>query len=139
MRQFSRVEDRIARAIGKANDVISAQYVRIHTLAEINDTEHDPYRISVILTYVSGKNTEQSEKKAVQVAEAVGVIFEKEFLRNADSGEWVHVQLLDCLPISENALTVGRAKLMHQIRWEYLSYRAPAEENAVSSLGMNGT
>jgi hypothetical protein len=138
MKQFTRVEDKIAKAIATANDVISAQYVTIDTLAEIQNTQYNAYRITIVLTFAPGKNAEQSESKAVKVSEAVSQIFAKMFLRDADSGSWEHIQLLSCLPISENALTVGRAKRMHQIRWEYLSFRAGPEENAVSAIGTNG-
>lgn len=122
----SKVDKRLAKIIEPVGNLLSAVYFDVDGGKEIDHSEGSPYELKMVLTYPPGDDPEQAaaevEKLEIQIAE----LFEKKYF-DKTKGKWNGVALKQCMSISEDDLSVSRAKLLTQWRLEYMTLKADEE------------
>ncbi len=92
---------------------------------ERKDTE-DPYALAIQILY----STEYDPGVALKAAEDAAVLILKAFREacfDSAKGIWRHIELLDCQPISDEAMTYSMSLQLTKWNADYLSLRAEPE------------
>ena len=113
----------LAKLVEPQGSLVSAIYFDVDGGKELDHTDGSPYELSVVLAYVPGENPD----KAAGAVEALEAAVEKLFAeKHFDKGreQWKGIALKSCLSISEDDLTVSKAKLLMHWRLEYMTLRA---------------
>lgn len=116
--QVAEAEQRLAKLLKSSGDLISFVYFQIEGGHTLERAEGDPYHFNVVLVFTPGDDAEASAERAEALAEKVEVELQG---RLKDPSRMV---LKSCFSISEDDVTVGRAKLLTQWRLEHMTLRA---------------
>ena len=124
--RFSRtgLAARLARIMSNTGASIAAIYFDLDNGQEIARTHaDDPYELVIVLLY----STRADPDAAAAAAETAKAQIEQAFRRacyNADLGQWQHIELVDCIVASDQALTVAQAEMLKRWNADYISLRA---------------
>lgn len=113
-----KADRQLAKLLEQSGDLISFVYFRIeggHTLERVDG---DPYRFDIVLVFTPGDDAENSADRAHELAENVEADIQGR-LKDPTS-----IVLNSCVPISEDDVTVGRARTLTQWRLEHMTLRA---------------
>lgn len=121
--------ERLTRIMSKGGALISAVLFDLDNGEEIVRTDaDDPYGLEIYLLY----GTRADPDAAAAAAEGVKGQIEQAFRRacyDAGRGRWRQIELVDCLPVSDQALTVAQSEMLKRWHADYISLRAdPAQE-----------
>ncbi|NRF69202.1 hypothetical protein HLB44_19585 [Aquincola sp. S2] len=118
-----KLDAKLMQTLDPFNDTVSAVFFVVDEGKELTREDGNPYRLSIVLTFAPGDDPEASADKAEQASEEVERLFADRCF-DKKSEKWAGVQLIGCVPISEDDLSVSKAKLLMQWRLEHMSLRA---------------
>ncbi len=127
----SKVDDRLAKLVGKHGSTVSAVYFDVDEGVEVDHSDGSAYQLSIVLAHPAGDDpVARADEMDALAKEIEGVFASKHF--DAASQKWNGVKLNRCIAISEDDLTVGQAKLLSQWRLEYMTLREEDHPGPVS-------
>lgn len=123
-----RIKDKSAKFYDKFVKIIKASGTNLLAVLfdvdsgqEVNRTgADDTYSLSVYLLFNVEEDPAKAETAARSAAEEINALFRNCFFVN---GKWQNIELRDCEPISEAAMTVHTARLLKPWNFDYLSLR----------------
>lgn len=115
-------ETALANALKKHGSLVAAVYFRVEGGPQIERAPGDPYEITIVLMFDPGNDAEASSQAANTLAEQLARTLRAKFDGQAD------MRLRDCIPISEDDVTVRMVKSLSQWRLEYMTHRAAQEQ-----------
>jgi hypothetical protein len=89
----------------------------------------DVYQLHITLLYDSTKNEPAAFDAAQSAADAIEDAFEMAF---CVAGTWRNIQLLSCLPVSDNAMSVAQSRLLKQWRLEHVSLETDPQQSMLN-------
>jgi hypothetical protein len=118
----SEVHKRLASAIkATGNDLIMVLF-DIDAGKEMNHNgADDPYILDIYLLYNVSEDPSRAEATAKKAAQSIRGIFRAYYYKGS---RWQNIQLRDCLPISEDALSMYKWRLLKPWHFDYLSVLA---------------
>ena len=122
----SKVDKRIAKIIEPTEASLSAIYFDVDGGKEVDHSDGSPYELKIVLVYPSGDDPEQAADEAERLETAIEALFAKAHY-NSLIGEWNGIALKACMSISEDDLTVGKARLLTQWRLEYMTFKSSSD------------
>jgi hypothetical protein len=87
----------------------------------------DTYALAIVLVYTSQPHGHESEALALKVKEQIESLFEELFFNENNS--WKNIELVECIVISDEALTYAQSLMLKQWRLEHLSLREEPQES----------
>lgn len=102
---------------------ISFTYFDVDNGECVERAEGDPYSLSVVLVFHPGDDPDVAADAADEAANAV----EKALRGRLPDGDTA-IQLVACFAISEDDITVSRARVLNHWRLEYMTHRAEDEQ-----------
>lgn len=123
----SKVDKSLAKIIEPVGNLLSAVYFDVDDGKEIDRSDGSPYNLKIVLAYPAGDDPEQTADEAEKLEEAIANLFAKKHFDQA-SGKWHGIALKACMCISEDDLTVSKARLLTQWRLEYMTLKADEEQ-----------
>ena len=115
-------EAALANALKRQGSLVSAVYFRVEGGPQIERAPGEPYEFTIVLMFDPGDDAEASSEAAGILAEHLAVTLRRKFDGHAD------MRLRDCIPISEDEITVRMVKSLSQWRLEYMTHRATEEQ-----------
>ena len=81
----------------------------------------DTYALAIVLVYTSQPHGHESEAAALKVQEQIEAAFKESFFNKNKS--WREIELVECMVMSDEALTYAQSLMLKQWRLEHLSLR----------------
>ena len=122
MKRRPGVEERMVKIL-KPHKEITAVYMNLDDGENIERPPNEAYALSIILAYTPDPEPDA----ATDAAEAAATAIEKRFYEKCHdkkSGEWQHLKLVTCVPLSEDDLTVRQQRLLREWKLEHVSLKA---------------
>ena len=120
--EVTKLAESLEKILKKVDSIVSAVYFALDTLEERAPEDPAPYELRVVLTYEPGADPEHSDDQASDTAEKFRESFRNKCF-DKETGSWKHIKLVDAMAISEEDLTVYRAKQLQQWRVEHISLK----------------
>jgi len=120
----SRLDERLATILDRHGKVVTTMFFLVDDGKDIDRSDGSTYELAIILAYTPGEDPEAAADIAERAAGEISDEFAKR-LYDEKHNIWKDVYLKDCVPISEEELTVAKAKLLKERRAEHLTIRAP--------------
>jgi hypothetical protein len=118
---------RLTKILRPAGKHICAIFFDVDDGNEVQRNEpNDCYTLTIVLLYTSQPNSHESEAVALKVREQIESLFKELFLNKENS--WRDIELLECMIMSDQALTYAQSVLLKQWRLEHLSLREDPED-----------
>ena len=122
-----KVDKRLAKIIEPVGNLLSAVYFVVDGGQENDRSDGSPYELDIVLLYPPGDDPEQTADEVKNIEMAVTNLFaEKHF--DQGTGKWNGITLKQCMSISEDDLTVIKARLLTQWRLEYMTIKADEDQ-----------
>lgn len=121
-----KVDKRLAKIIEPVGNLLSAVYFDVDGSKEIDHSDGSPYNLKIVLAYPPGDDPEQTADEVEKLEAAIEDLFAKKHFDQA-TGKWNGIALKGCMSISEDDLTVSKARLLTQWRLEYMTLKADEE------------
>ena len=122
-----KVDKRLAKIIEPVGNLLSAVYFDVDGGKEIDHSDSSPYELKIVLAYPPGDDPEQVAVDVEKLEIEIVDLFEKKHLDQA-TGKWNGIALKACMSISEDDLSVSRARLLTQWRLEYMTLKTDEEQ-----------
>lgn len=87
----------------------------------------DTYALAIVLVYTSQPHSDESEAAALKVKEQIECAFKELFFNKNKS--WRDIELLECMVMSDEALTYAQSVMLKQWRLEHLSLREEPQDS----------
>jgi hypothetical protein len=117
---------RLTKILKPAGKHICAIFFDVDDGNEVQRNEpNDSYALTIVLLYTSQPNGPESEAVALKVREQIESVFKELFFDKDNS--WRDIELLECMVMSDQALTYAQSVLLKQWRLEHLSLREDPE------------
>lgn len=123
----NKLDVRLANLMEKYGHVVSVVYFDIDGGRELTRSGDIPYELVIVLAVEPGDEPEDAMENGEKAAAEVDKLFTDKCFDKATE-KWSHIHLKGCMAISEDELTVSRAKKLSQWRLEHLSLRADMEQ-----------
>jgi hypothetical protein len=125
MKKKPGVEERMVKIL-KAHTEVTAVYLDLDNGKNLDRPPEEAYVLSIFLAYTPNPEPEEAGDAAEAAATAIEKIF-YEKCHDKKSGAWQHLQLIKCVPLSEDDLTVSQQRLLREWKLEHVSLKADAE------------
>ena len=122
-----KVDRRLAKIVEPVGNLLSAVYFDVDGGKEIDHSDGSPYDLKIVLAYPPGDDPEQTADEVEKLEAAIEDLFAKKHFDQA-TGKWNGIALKGCMSISEDDLTVSKARLLTQWRLEYMTLKADEEQ-----------
>lgn len=122
-----KVDKRLAKIIEPVGNLLSAVYFDVDGGKDIDHSDGSPYDLKIVLAYPPGGDPEQTADEVEKLEVAIEDLFSKRHFDEA-TGKWNGIALTGCMSISEDDLTVSKARLLTQWRLEYMTLKADEEQ-----------
>lgn len=119
----SKVDKRLAKLIEPVGTLLSAVYFEVDGGKEIDRSDGSPYELIIVLAYPPGDDPEQAADDVEEIEMTVTKLFEEKYF-DQNFGKWNGIALKQCMSISEDDLTVSKARLLTQWRLDYMTIKA---------------
>lgn len=119
----TKADAKLIKALETHGKVISFTYFDVDNGKCIERADGDPYSLSVVLVFHPGDDPDVAADAADQAADAV-----EKALRGRLPDAGTAIQLEACFAISEDDITVSRARVLTHWRLEYMTHRAGDEQ-----------
>ena len=119
----SKVDKRLAKIIEPVGDLLSAIYFDVDGGNEVNHSDGSPYELKIVLAHPPGNDPEQTANDVEKIEDEITALFEEKHFNQA-TGSWDGIILSGCMSISEDYLSVSKARLLTQWRLEYMTLKA---------------
>lgn len=126
-----KVDKRLAKIIEPVGNLLSAVYFDVDGGSEIDRSDGSPYNLKIVLAYPPGEDPEQAADDVEKIETAITTLFEDKHF-DQGSGKWNGIALKQCMSISEDDLSVSKARLLTQWRLEYMTIKA--DDDQLSSI-----
>jgi hypothetical protein len=128
-RRPTNLDDHLAKIFQKYGKTVTAAYFNVDDGNHLDRSNGSAYELSIVLAYDPSKDAEAAADEAESAVGEVLKLFEDK-LYNKDNETWQHIHLLNCVAISEDDLTVAKARVLMAWRFEHLSLRADEPQAA---------
>lgn len=129
----SKADVRLAKLIEPKGNLISFVYFILDD-GEMREREKgDPYELSMVLVYRPGDDPDDAADQADTLADEIFAACKKRLPGTEDEPN-PDIILKSCIAISEEDVTVAKARLLSHWRLEYMSLRAEEEQFGVLEL-----
>ncbi len=125
----SKVDKRLAKVIEPVGNLLSAVYFDVDGGKEIDHSDGSPYDLKIVLAYPPSDDPEQTADEVEKIEAAIEDFFSQKHFNQA-TGKWNGIALKACMSISEDDLTVSKARVLTQWRLEYMTLKADEEHPA---------
>jgi len=123
----SGADSRLAKILKPAGKHICAIFFDVDAGKEVQRNEpNDTYALAIVLLYTSQPNGLESEAVALETGEKIEAVFKELFFNENNS--WRDIELLECMIMSDGALTYAQSVLLKQWRMEHLSLRKEPQD-----------
>jgi hypothetical protein len=122
-----KVDRRLAKIIEPVGNLLSAVYFDVDGGQEVDRTDGSPYDLKIVLAYPPGDDPEQVADDIEKIEIAVTTLFEEKHF-DQGTGKWNGIALKQCMSISEDDLTVRKARLLTQWRLEYMTIKTNEDQ-----------
>jgi hypothetical protein len=120
----TRLADRIARILEPFGASIIAIFFDVDEgIEREHESDEDPFTLSIDLLYSTEIDPTTSEAAARQAAEAITHAF-RDRCFDAKTNRWRAIELVDCAPISDEALTYSMSLRLRRWNADHISLRA---------------
>jgi hypothetical protein len=122
----------IARRLAKileplGNHIVAVFFDVDEGVERAHESADDPFTLSIDLLYSTGIDPTAAEVAATQAAEKIKKVF-RDRCFDAKSQRWTAIELVECTPISDEALTYAMSLRLKRWSADYISLRAdPAQ------------
>lgn len=123
----SKTDKRLAKIIEPVGNLLSAVYFDVDGGKEIDHSDGSPYELKIVLAYPPGDDPEHAADEVEKLEAVIADLFTKKHF-DAATGEWNGITLKACMSISEDDLSVSKARLLTQWRLEYMTLKADDEQ-----------
>jgi hypothetical protein len=113
--------------------IISAVYFDVDDGQEVDRSDGSPYNLNIVLTFVSREEV----SVAMDIGDAAENEIEQLFSEKCYDGAadtWKHFKIKACFAISEDDISVSRARLLKQWRLEHVSFKADDNELGATAV-----
>lgn len=125
MHKVTDLAQKLDKAVRAVDPIVSAVYFRLNPMEERPADDPTPYELTIVLTYEPGTDPERNDDLACEAAEKIRQSFSKRCF-DEKTQSWKLIKLMDVVAISEDDITVSRAKQLQQWRLEHLSLKPDA-------------
>ncbi len=122
-----KVDKRLQKIIEPLGNLLSAVYFDVDGSQEVDHSDGSPYDLKIVLAYPPGDDPENTADEVEKLEAAIEDLFFKKHFDQA-TGKWNGIALKGCMSISEDDLTVSKARLLTQWRLEYMTLKADEEQ-----------
>lgn len=123
----SKVDRGLVKLIEPLAQHLSAVYLDVDGGKELDRTDGSAYELKIVLVYPPGDDPEQTADRVGILEESIAGLFaEKHF--DPATNTWNGIALKSCMSISEDDLTVSKARLLTQWRLEHMTLKADDEQ-----------
>lgn len=119
----TKADAKLIKALEAHGKNVSFTYFDIDNGECVERAEGDPYSLSVVLVFNPGDDPDVAADAADEAADAV-----EKALRGRLPDGGTSIQLEACFAISEDDITVSRARVLNHWRLEYMTHRAEDEQ-----------
>lgn len=123
----SKVDRGLAKLIEPLGQHLSAVYFDVDGGQELDRADGSAYELKIVLVYPPGDDPEQTADEVEALEGSIEALFAGKHFDRA-SNTWSGIALRSCVAISEDDLTVSRARLLTQWRLEYMTLKADDEQ-----------
>lgn len=121
------VNKRLASRMESHGQHVSAVYFDVDGGRELDRTDGSAYELQIVLAYQPGDDPEETAKRVDSLGQWIEQLFASKYF-DSSSDTWDGIALKSCMAISEDDLTVSKAKLLKQWLLEYLTLKADDEQ-----------
>jgi hypothetical protein len=107
--------------------LVSAVYFDVDAGQDIDRRDESPYKLSIVLAFIPGDDPLLSMDRAEEAENKVEQLFSEKCF-DESGGAWKHFQLNNCIAISEDDITVTKARMLKQWRLEHVSFKTEEDE-----------
>lgn len=118
----TKVGEKLAKTLAPHGDLISFTYFDLDGGQMIERVDGDPYELSIVLVYPPGHSPDAAANAADKVVDAVQAMCDTRLKGNKD------IHLKACFALSEDDLTVSRARVLTQWRLEHMTLKADSPQ-----------
>ena len=123
----SGADKRLSKILKPEGEHICAIFFDVDGGEEVQREEpEDTYALAIVLVYASQPHGQESEAAALKVKEHIEAAFKELFFKENNS--WRDIELLECMVMSDEALTYAQSVLLKQWRLEHLSLRVEPQD-----------
>lgn len=122
-----KVDKRLAKIIEPVGNHLSAVYFDVDDGIQIDHSDGSHYTLTIVLAYPPGDDPEQTADEVEKLEADIEDLFSKKYF-DQTTGKWNGIALKGCMSISEDDLTVSKARLLTQWRLEYMTLKADEEQ-----------
>ena len=115
-----KVDKKLHKLMQRVGHPISDIYFTVDRGADMDRSNGSAYQLAIVLTFPSGDEPEKAMSQADSVSDEIEKLFTDSYF-DTPSQTWRDIQLIDCMAISEDDITVSQAKQMARRPLEYLS------------------
>ncbi len=119
----TKADAKLAKALEAHGKIVSFTYFDIDKGECVERAEGDPYMLTVVLVFNPGDDPDAAADAADAAAEAVEYALRGRLPEGGKS-----IRLEACFAISEDEISVARARVLNQWRLEYMTHRAKDEQ-----------
>jgi hypothetical protein len=117
------VADRLKKILAPLGNYILAVFFDVDEGTEReHESDHDPFTLSIELLYSTAFDPSIAEATARTAAEAITTAF-RDRCFNKQTNRWRNIELLDCTPISDEALPYAESLKLKRWNADYISLR----------------
>lgn len=123
----SKVDKGLAKLIEPLGQHISAVYFDVDGGKELDRTDGSAYELRIVLVYPLGDEPDEVADKVEAIEGPIETLFAGKYY-DSGSDTWNGITLRGCMSISEDDLTVSKARLLTQWRLEHMTLKADEEQ-----------
>jgi hypothetical protein len=123
----SGADRRLSKILKPEGEHICAIFFDVDSGGEVQRQEpEDTFVLAIVLVYTSQPYGHESEAAALKVKEQIEAAFKELFF--AKNNSWRDIELLECMVMSDEALTYAQSVMLKQWRLEQLSLRKEPQD-----------
>jgi hypothetical protein len=118
-----KITDQLYRVLSKYGAVISAVYFNLDDGAAFDrSSDSSIYELTIVLAYLPGNDADKASEIGDKASEEISDFLER-VLYDSKVEKWNGIQLINCIAISEDDLTVSQARALSQWNSDHISLR----------------
>lgn len=118
--------------------IVSALYFDVDEGQEVDRSDSSAYNLSIVLTFIPGEDPSHSMDVAERAENDVEQLFSEKCFDKA-TGAWKHFRLKNCIAISEDDITVTKARKLKQWRLEHVSFKTDDDGPGPTAVQLRNT
>jgi hypothetical protein len=126
------LDKRLAKRLDSYS-IISAVYFDVDDDQEVDRSDGTPYNLSIVLTVAPEENWATDMDIGDAAEKEVEKLFSEKCYDQA-TDTWKHFTIKACLAISEDDISVSKARLLKQWRLEHVSFKAGDNESGTIAV-----